>query len=492
MTLSTIEIAAVVHDLAPRLEGGRIERIDQPADDRIVLNIRNGPDRFWLLLCASPRFCRMHLLTRRPPEGTPATGFGNVLRAHLTSAPLLTVGQLGDDRVVEFVATERDQLHKPHSVRLIAELTGSGANLILIGDAGSILGTLRRGRGARTLHPGSEYTPPPAPPASSAAHRANRFLALTGDGDAFALSRAIQDHYAPLERADAAKQLRARLHAAINRATRRLTRRQEKIEAGLETGQDAESIRRRADLLQIALPQIQPRQSEITVADLYDPPENPLVTIELNPTLSPQDNVKRLFRRYKKAKASVGRLTQRAAETRAELASIRDLADALASAETPAALDAVAARVRKAGLLPKPRKAKSDATTPAGPRVFHAADGCQILVARSRNENDRLTFTIARGNDSWLHLLGRPGPHVIVRKPRDGDVGHEALLDAAHLAIYFSKLRGTDFAEVACTQVKLVRKFKGAPPGKVSCAGARTLAVRIEPARLERLLKPVK
>jgi predicted ribosome quality control (RQC) complex YloA/Tae2 family protein len=492
MTLSTVEIAAVVADLAPRLEGGRIERIDQPRDDSIVLNIRNGAERYWLLVCASPRFCRVHLLTRRPREGKPVGGFGNLLRAHLTSAPLVSMRQIGEDRIVEFVAVERDQLHRPTEIRLIAELTGAGANLVLVGSEGNILGALRRGRGARRLPAGSPYTPPPPPPASSSAHRANRFAAQIGDDAAFGLSRAIQSHYDPLETADAEKQLRARLRSTIDRAMKRLTRRQDKIETELEAGRSAESIRRRADLLQIALPDIQPRQSEITVADLYDPPVNPPVTIDLDPTLSPQENVDRLFRRYKKAKAGVERLSRRAAETHAELVVARDLAEALDAADSPAELDTVAERVREAGLLPTAGKARPRPESPTGPRVFHSADGSEILVARSRKENDRLTFSIARGNDSWLHLLGRPGPHVIVRKPRDRDVPDEALLDAAHLAVYFSKLRGTDFAEVACTQVKLVRKPKRAAPGKVSYASARTLAVRIETARLERLLKPVK
>ena len=75
-----------------------------------------------------------------------------------------------------------------------------------------------------------------------------------------------------------------------------------------------------------------------------------------------------------------------------------------------------------------------------GPRVFHSEDGREILVARSRRENERLTLSIARGNDYWLHLADWPGPHVVVRAPK-GEVGEGALLDAAHLAVHFSKLQ---------------------------------------------------
>ena len=88
MTLSTAEITAVVRDLKPRLEGGRIERMDQTEPDRLVLYVRNGPARYWLLICTHPRFSRLHLLTTRPARGRPASGFCKVLRQHATSAPL--------------------------------------------------------------------------------------------------------------------------------------------------------------------------------------------------------------------------------------------------------------------------------------------------------------------------------------------------------------------------------------------------------------------
>lgn len=112
-----------------------------------------------------------------------------------------------------------------------------------------------------------------------------------------------------------------------------------------------------------------------------------------------------------------------------------------------------------------------------------------MLVARDRRENDELTFRIARGNDYWLHVLGWPGSHVIVRIPAGKSPSSDTLLDAAHLAVHFSKVRGTDFAEVICAQRKNVRRVKGAGPGKMNYSGATTLRVRVEPERLRRLLR---
>jgi predicted ribosome quality control (RQC) complex YloA/Tae2 family protein len=124
VTLSLAELSAVVQDLAPRLAGGRIERIDQPLPDRLILSVWNESSRYWLLVCAHPRFSRAHLLTMRPEKAKPAAGFCNLVRQHMTSVPISSVGQWGEDRIVVIDAVARDKLMQPCKVSLIAELRG--------------------------------------------------------------------------------------------------------------------------------------------------------------------------------------------------------------------------------------------------------------------------------------------------------------------------------------------------------------------------------
>ena len=65
----------------------------------------------------------------------------------------------------------------------------------------------------------------------------------------------------------------------------------------------------------------------------------------------------------------------------------------------------------------------------------------------------------------------------------------ETLLDAAHLAVHFSRARNASRAEVHYTQAKHVQKSKGAPAGQVHLAQYKTLHLRLEAERLERLLR---
>ena len=106
---------------------------------------------------------------------------------------------------------------------------------------------------------------------------------------------------------------------------------------------------------------------------------------------------------------------------------------------------------------------------------------------------------MSSGNDLWLHTRDVPGAHVVV--PLAGaPIDEQTLLDAATLAVWFSPARpdeapvpGTPQAALVQADVtyalrKLIRKPRGAAPGRVSVAGGQTIRVRLEPERLQRLL----
>ncbi len=103
-------------------------------------------------------------------------------------------------------------------------------------------------------------------------------------------------------------------------------------------------------------------------------------------------------------------------------------------------------------------------------------------------ENDALTRAVARGNDLWLHARGVGGAHVVARLDRGKAPDQETLLDAAHLAVHFSDARGASQADVAYTRAKHVRKPRGAAPGAVLYVQEKVILLRVEPARVERLL----
>lgn len=488
MTLSMSEIEEVVQDLKPRLEGGRIERIDQPEPEHLILTIRNRGELYWLLLCAHRRFSRLHLLTTRPEQGEPAAGFCNAVRQHLTGSPVVRLRQVPRDRIVVIESSERDKLRRPHEACLVAELMGVGSNLILLDEDDRVLASLvREDSDRRRVVPGAPYEPPQAPEELPEAAFRNRFAGKSDPDDPLALSRAIQARYAEEEVEQRLDAVREEVAGPVREAERRLERRLRKIEQQQERAEKAETWRRKGELLKIALPELRKGRREVVVEDLFEP-ERPEVTIELDPALSPTENMRSYFERYKKALAAREQLAERELNTRERLRRVRELAQEVEAAESVEALNRLKEKSRRAGVLFPEDRPERPPEGRRGPRRFESADGIEILVARNKRENDRLTFTIAHGNDYWLHVRGWPGPHVVVRTPED-DLPQETLLDAAHLAIHYSRIRGTDYAEVAYTQVKHVRRLKGAPEGRVSYSNESVLPVRFERSRLERLMR---
>ena len=77
--------------------------------------------------------------------------------------------------------------------------------------------------------------------------------------------------------------------------------------------------------------------------------------------------------------------------------------------------------------------------------------------------------------DFWLHAEG-PGSHVLIRNPQRADLpGEDALREAASLAAQFSRARGATKVNVRWTQVRFVKKPRGAPPGQVILRRSQTV-----------------
>lgn len=90
MALDAICLQAVVAEVAPQVQGLKIEKIQQPTRDQVILLLR-GNRR--LLLCASPSQPRLNLtaLLRDNPSQPPM--FCMLLRKHLSGGRILSMEQ---------------------------------------------------------------------------------------------------------------------------------------------------------------------------------------------------------------------------------------------------------------------------------------------------------------------------------------------------------------------------------------------------------------
>ena len=101
-------------------------------------------------------------------------------------------------------------------------------------------------------------------------------------------------------------------------------------------------------------------------------------------------------------------------------------------------------------------------------RRFVSPDGLTVLVGRTAEDNDLLTFKLGAPRDFWLHVAAESGSHVVVRNPAGlPRLPRETLRFAAALAAGYSKGRRGGRVAVHVSTCGEVRKPRGFPPGKV-------------------------
>jgi predicted ribosome quality control (RQC) complex YloA/Tae2 family protein len=106
-------------------------------------------------------------------------------------------------------------------------------------------------------------------------------------------------------------------------------------------------------------------------------------------------------------------------------------------------------------------------------------DGFEVLVGRADEDNDYLTFHVAAPEDTWLHVAGASGSHVVVRNPDRLEIPRSVLEAAASAAAWYSKARNASKADVHYCRVADVSKPRGAPDGLVHLS--RWKSVRVVP-----------
>ncbi len=505
-TLGARHVRELVEELAPLLAGATvIEALALPPRD-LVLYLRDLPNTDGKLVAkvrisADSDAPRLHLQTSRQshPDG-PVGPFYRRVSADLVGARLRKLTQVARDRIVAF---EFEDSACGERRVLLAELTGRHANLLLLGPNERLLDVLSApapgSKAAARLRLGEPWKEPDGRAREDEDVSLRELLGDECEGAAQADANARPDPRAPLswlvERRLGPAVAQAAHERAVRELRERLARRQERTQSllrGLKQRaaavDNAERVRRDGELLKAHLAQLTRGQSSVTLPDFFDE-SGAARTLELDPRRSPHENLEHYFERYKKlirSAESVAREIELAEQRAAELE--RALSELNAPDADTGALEA--AWVEQ-GLLEAPQSTPKRKEAPAPRKPYHSfrgVRGSEILVGRNARDNDELSVRICRGNDVWLHTADAPGSHVVLRMAGKAEPDAEELLDAAHLAVHFSPLRGATRANVHVARGKDVHKPKGAKPGLVTLSGGKTLALRLQPERLQRLL----
>ncbi|PNS45204.1 dihydroorotate dehydrogenase, partial [Streptococcus suis] len=153
-------------ELRANLEGGRIQKINQPFEQEIVLNIRSNRQSHKLLLSAHSVFGRVQLTQSDFTNPKVPNTFTMILRKYLQGAIIEEIRQLDNDRILEFSVSNKDEIGDHIQATLIVEIMGKHSNIILVDKSEQkIIEAIKHvgfsQNSYRTILPGSTYIRPP-------------------------------------------------------------------------------------------------------------------------------------------------------------------------------------------------------------------------------------------------------------------------------------------------------------------------------------------
>ncbi len=275
------------------------------------------------------------------------------------------------------------------------------------------------------------------------------------------------------------------LFRLLIRTSERINRRISNQMTELEGCGRQDEYKRIADLIISNIYMINKGDGEVMLTD-YTLEDMPKVKVKLDKRLTPQQNAQKYYSEYKKCDTARKMLTRLIKEGKEELLYIDSVFDALTRAVSESDIAALREELCEQGYLRQPR-GKTKPVKALAPIRFSTSGGFDILVGRNNRQNDKLTLKDSEKTDIWFHTKDIPGSHVILKtggkQPSDKD-----MFEAACIAAFHSKAKGSSTVPVDCTEVKNVKKPGGAKPGMVIFANNKTLYVTPDKEMIERLV----
>jgi len=261
----------------------------------------------------------------------------------------------------------------------------------------------------------------------------------------------------------------------------------------LEEVKNCEKYKISGELIKANLSSIKRGDREITTINYYSPRQEN-ITIPLNDKLTPLENARLYFKKYRKTKDSFQIIFEQLKNHKLKLAQLTEL-QRLYEQESNSRpnLLKIYDNLTKLGWakkttapLKKPKKEKNKLM----PVKYISKDGWEIYMGKNNLQNDFLTFKLASGNDTWLHAKNIQGSHIIIKnKGSKQSLPLDTLIQAANLAAYFSKAKKDNKVLVDYTLKKHLKKPKNAKPGMVIYSQEKSLWIRIDSEEIRSMKK---
>ena len=536
----------MVEELRAELLNGRIQKINQPFDQELVLQIRSNRQSHRLLLSAHPVFGRIQLTETTFENPAQPSTFIMVLRKYLQGAVIESIEQIENDRIVEITVSNKNEIGDDIQATLIIEIMGKHSNILLVDKSSNkVLEVIKHigfsQNSYRTLLPGATYIAPPSTEALNpftikdgklfeilqtqeltAKNLQSLFQGL-GRDTAIELENLLTDDrlskFREFFKQETNPCLTDKSFSCVPFSTKieghfsSLSQLldvfyKDKAERDRVKQQASELIRRVENELQKNRQKLKKQEKELQATENAEEfrQKGELLTTFLHQVPNDQDQVV-LDNYYTNQPITIAldkaltpnqnaqKYFKRYQKLKEAVKYLTDLIEEtkatilyLESVETvlnQAGLDEIAEireELIQTGFIRRRQREKIQKRKK--PEKYLASDGKTIiLVGRNNLQNEELTFKIARKEELWFHAKDIPGSHVVI----SGNLNpsDEVKTDAAELAAYFSKGRLSNLVQVDMIEVKKLNKPTGGKPGFVTYTGQKTLRVTPDSEKIE-------
>ena len=540
----------MVEELQRELVNGRIQKINQPFEQELVLQIRSNRQSHRLLLSAHPVFGRIQLTQTTFENPAQPSTFIMVLRKYLQGALIESIEQIENDRIVEITVSNKNEIGDHIQATLIIEIMGKHSNILLVDKSShKILEVIKHvgfsQNSYRTLLPGSTYIAPPSTEAlnpftvkdeklfeilqtqeTTTKNLQNLFQGL-GRNTANELEKILVSDKLSTFRNFFSQETKPCLTETsfspvpfTNQVGEPFTSLsdlldiyyKDKAERDRVKQQASELIRRVENELHKNRHKLKKQEKELLATDNAEEfrQKGELLTTFLHQVPNDQDQVI-LDNYYTNQPITIAldkaltpnqnaqRYFKRYQKLKEAVKYLTDLIEEtkatilyLESVETvlnQAGLEEIAEireELIQTGFIRRRQREKIQKRKK--PEQYLASDGKTIIyVGRNNLQNEELTFKMARKEELWFHAKDIPGSHVVISG--NLDPSDEVKTDAAELAAYFSQGRLSNLVQVDMIEVKKLNKPTGGKPGFVTYTGQKTLRVTPDPEKIASMKK---
>ena len=536
----------MVEELRAELLNGRIQKINQPFDQELVLQIRSNRQSHRLLLSAHPVFGRIQLTETTFENPAQPSTFIMVLRKYLQGAVIESIEQIENDRIVEITVSNKNEIGDDIQATLIIEIMGKHSNIFLVDKSShKILEVIKHigfsQNSYRTLLPGATYIAPPSTEALNPFTIKDEKLfeilqtqELTAKNIQTLFQGLGRDTANELERLLVSEKLASFRNFFSQETKPCLTDKsfacvpfstkieahflslsqlldvfyKDKAERDRVKQQASELIRRVENELQKNRQKLKKQEKELLATENAEEfrQKGELLTTFLHQVPNDQDQVvldnyytnqpitialdkaltpSQNAQKYFKRYQKLKEAVKYLTELIEETKSTILYLESVETVLNQAGLDEIAEireELIQTGFIRRRQREKIQKRKK--PEKYLASDGKTIiLVGRNNLQNEELTFKIARKEELWFHAKDIPGSHVVI----SGNLNpsDEVKTDAAELAAYFSKGRLSNLVQVDMIQIKKLNKPTGGKPGFVTYTGQKTLRVTPDSKKIQ-------